>query len=230
MMSSNDTERRSIRRDALGIGAYAGAFGASFGAVSVAAGLSVPQTVLLSVVMFTGASQFALVGVLAGGGAPLAAVPAALLLGVRNAFYGVSMSRILGVRGRRGILPAHFVIDETTAMAVARDGRDAQRYAFWITGVTLFICWNVGTLAGALGGSAIGDPTTLGLDAAIPAAFLALLWPRLEDRTARYVALGGAATATLLISFVPAGVPVLAAALVALVVGLLQRPVKQAAS
>lgn len=226
----NDTDRRSIRRDSVGIGGYAGAFGASFGAVSIAAGLSVPQTVVLSLVMFTGASQFALVGVLAGGGAPLAAVPAALLLGIRNAFYGVSMSRILGVRGRRGIVAAHFVIDETTAMAVARDGRDAQRYAFWVSGATLFICWNAGTLAGALGGSAIGDPRTLGLDAAIPAAFLALLWPRLKERVARYVALGAAAIATLLIPLVPAGLPVLAAAPIALVVGLLRRPARQDAS
>lgn len=228
-MSLDLTERRSIRRDALGMAAYAAAFGASFGAVSVASGLTVAQTIVLSVLMFTGASQFALVGVIGGGGAPLAAVPAALLLGVRNAFYGVSMSQILGVRGRGGIVPAHFVIDETVAMAGARDQRDAQRYAFWATGLALFFCWNAGTVAGALGGSAIGDPATLGLDAAIPAAFVALLWPRLKDRTARLVALGGAAVATLLIPLVPAGIPVLAAAPIALVVGLVRRPIREVA-
>lgn len=228
-MSSDLTERRSIRRDALGMAAYAAAFGASFGAVSVAAGLTVAQTVVLSVLMFTGASQFALVGVIGGGGAPLAAVPAALLLGVRNAFYGLSMSQILGVRGRQGIASAHFVIDETVAMAVAREHRDAQRYAFWATGLALFVCWNAGTVVGALGGAAIGDPAALGLDAAIPAAFVALLWPRLKDRTARMVALGGAAVATLLIPLVPAGIPVLAAAPIALAVGLVRRPVRQEA-
>lgn len=221
-------DRSSIRRDALGIGAYAGAFGASFGAVSIAAGLTVPQTALLSLVMFTGASQFALVGVIDAGGALLAAVAAALLLGVRNAFYGVSMSQILGVRGRRGALPAHFVIDETTAMTIARDDRDAQRYAFWATGLALYVCWNAGTLLGALGGSAVGDPESLGLDAAIPAAFLALLWPRLRDRTGRMVALGGALVATVLIPLAPAGVPVLAAAAVALVAGLRPRTRKEA--
>jgi predicted branched-subunit amino acid permease len=227
-MDANTLQRRSIRRDAFGIGAYAAAFGASFGAVSVAAGLTVSQTVVLSVLMFTGASQFALVGVIGGGGAPLAAVPAALLLGVRNAFYGVTMSQILGTRGvLRGLLPAHFVIDETTAMAVARDHRHEQRYAFWATGVTLLICWNVGTLAGALGGLAIGDPATLGLDAAIPAAFLALLWPRLKDRTGRYVAFVGAAVATLLIPLAPAGIPVLAAAPVAVVAGVVRRPIRK---
>lgn len=216
-------DRASIRRDALGLGAYAGAFGASFGAVSIAAGVTVPQTALLSLVMFSGASQFALIGVIDGGGALVAGVAAALLLGVRNAFYGVSMSQILGVRGRRGFVPAHFVIDETTAMAIARDDRGAQRYAFWATGVALFVCWNVGTLVGALGGSAIGDPDSLGLDAAIPAAFLALLWPRLRDGTGRVVALGGALVATALVPLVPAGVPVLAAAAVAVVAGLLPR-------
>lgn len=221
-------DRSSIRRDALGIGAYAGAFGASFGAVSIAAGLTVPQTALLSLVMFTGASQFALVGVIDGGGALLAAVAAALLLGVRNAFYGVSMSQILGVRGRRGALPAHFVIDETTAMAIARDDRDAQRYAFWATGLALYVCWNAGTLLGALGGSAAGDPESLGLDAAIPAAFLALLWPRLRDRTGKTVALGGALVATVLIPLAPAGVPVLAAAAVALAAGLRPRTREEA--
>lgn len=221
-------DRSSIRRDALGIGAYAGAFGASFGAVSIAAGLTVPQTALLSLVMFTGASQFALVGVIDGGGALLAAIAAALLLGVRNAFYGVSMSQVLGVRGRRGALPAHFVIDETTAMAIARDDRDAQRYAFWATAVALYVSWNAGTLLGALGGSAVGDPESLGLDAAIPAAFLALLWPRLRDRTGRMVALGGALVATVLIPLAPAGVPVLAAAAVALVAGLRPRTRKEA--
>lgn len=221
-------DRSSIRRDALGIGAYAGAFGASFGAVSIAAGLTVPQTALLSLVMFTGASQFALVGVIDGGGALLAAVAAALLLGVRNAFYGVSMSQILGVRGRRGALPAHFVIDETTAMAIARDDRDAQRYAFWATGLALYVCWNAGTLLGALGGSAVGDPESLGLDAAIPAAFLALLWPRLRDRTGKTVALGGALVATVLIPLAPAGVPVLAAAAVALAAGLRPRTREEA--
>ena len=206
-----DRERAAIRRDALGIAAYAAAFGASFGAVSVASGLSVVQTCALSVVMFTGASQFAFVGVVGGGGSALAAIPAALLLGLRNTFYGVRMAGILGVRGRRSALAAPLVIDETT---------QAQRYAFWVTGVSLFVLWNLGTLAGALGGSAVGDPETLGLDAAVPAAFLALLWPRLDDATNRLVAIGGAAVATALVPFLPPGIPVLAAAPIALVAGL----------
>ncbi|PSL01112.1 putative branched-subunit amino acid permease [Haloactinopolyspora alba] len=222
---SPDTHK-AIRRDALGIAAYAGAFGASFGAVSIASGLSVAQTVVLSVVMFSGASQFALVGVIGGGGAGLAAIPTALLLGVRNAFYGVPMARILGREGLRGLrrpVAAHLVIDETTAMAVAREDPEAQRYAFWTTGVLLFTFWNTGTAAGALASSRIGDVGALGLDAMAPAAFLALLWPRLRVPAARWVAAAGALIATALVPLVPAGLPVLATAPVAVVAGLLPR-------
>ncbi|WP_026875567.1 AzlC family ABC transporter permease [Jiangella gansuensis] len=219
----SEDSRSAIRRDAAGIAAYAAAFGASFGAVSVASGLSVAQTMVLSLVMFSGASQFAVVGVIGGGGTGLAAVPAALLLGVRNMFYGVPMTRILGRRdltGPRRLVAAHLVIDETTAMAVGRDEPAEQRYAFWITGALLFVLWNAGTLAGAVGGSAIGDPATLGLDAMVPASFLALMWPRLRERQARWVAAGGALVATALIPLAPAGIPVLAAAPVAVVAGL----------
>jgi predicted branched-subunit amino acid permease len=222
----NDQNLSAIRRDALGIAAYAAAFGASFGAVSVASGLSVAQTMVLSLVMFTGASQFAFVGVIGGGGAALAAVPAALLLGVRNAFYGVPMSRVLSssrLRGPRRAVAAQVVIDETTAMAIGHEEPESQRYAFWATGVALFVLWNVGTVVGAVGGSVIGDPATLGLDAAVPAAFLALLWPRLSDPASRWVAVGGALIATALVPVLPAGVPVLAAAPIALVAGLLPR-------
>jgi len=222
-----ERERASIRRDAGGIAAYATAFGMSYGAVSVTSGLSVAQTCVLSLVMFTGASQFAFIGVVGGGGSALAGVPAALLLALRNTFYGVRMSGILGVRGRQSLFASHLVIDETTAMTITRSDQRAQRYAFWVTGVVLFVLWNAGTLVGALGGSAIGEPEALGLDAAVPAAFLALLWPRLDDPTARVVAVGGAAVATLLVPLVPAGVPVLAAAPVAVVAGLRGRAVRE---
>jgi predicted branched-subunit amino acid permease len=121
------------------------------------------------------------------------------------------------------------VTDEPTAMAIARDDQRAQRYAFWTTGVLLIIVWNLGTLAGALGGSALGDPATFGLDAVVPAAFLALLWPRLDDRTSRLVAIGGALVATALVPLVPAGIPVLAAAPVAVVAGLLGHADRRAA-
>jgi predicted branched-subunit amino acid permease len=216
-----EQERASIRRDALGIAAYAGAFGVSYGAVAVASGLTVAQTCVLSLLMFSGASQVAFIGVVGSGGSALAAVAASLMLGLRNTFYGVRLTGILGVRGRQAVRAALFVTDEPTAMAIARDDQRAQRYAFWTTGVLLIIVWNLGTLAGALAGSALGDPATLGLDAVVPAAFLALLWPRLDDRTSRLVAIGGATVATALVPLVPAGIPVLAAAPVAIIAGLL---------
>jgi 4-azaleucine resistance transporter AzlC len=212
-------DRAAILRAAIGIGLYAGAFGASFGAISVASGLTFAQTMVLSLVMFTGASQFAFVGVAAGGGSPFAAVAASLLLAVRNAFYGVALSEILHPKGLARVRTAHFVIDETTGMAVSQANPRARRYAFWATGIILFILWQLGSLSGALVGRAI-NPTAVGLDAAAPAVFLALLWPSLRRREARLVALGGAAVALALVPLTPPGVPVVAAAGAALVAGL----------
>ncbi|MDN5727211.1 MAG: AzlC family ABC transporter permease [Propionibacteriales bacterium] len=215
--------RGPVVRAAVGIGVYAGALGLSFGAVSAGAGLVFWQTMVLSLLMFSGASQFAFVGVAAAGGTPFAAIPAALLLGVRNAFYGVTLSEILprGPLWKR--LPtAHLVIDESTAMAVGQPRLPLQRLAFWSCGVAIFVLWNLGTLAGALIGASL-DSTRFGLDAAGPAAFLALLWPGLTTMKARGVAVGGALVALVLIPIAPAGVPVLCAALVALVAGLSRR-------
>jgi 4-azaleucine resistance transporter AzlC len=213
-------DRRTVLKAAVSIGVYAGLFGASFGAVAVSSGLSLGQAMVLSLVMFSGASQFAFSGVAAAGGSAGAAVAAALLLGLRNAFYGVPMARILLPRGLARFWTAHFVIDETTAMAVGQETRALQRYAFWTTGAILCVLWQLGTLAGALAGQAI-DPADFGLDAAGPAVFLALLWPALKKREARWVALLGAALAVALVPLVPQGLPVVAAAGVALVAGLL---------
>ena len=213
-------ERGAILRAAMGIGLYAMAFGASFGAISIGSGLTLPQTMVLSLVMFTGASQFAFVGVAASGGSPFAAVPAALLLGMRNAFYGVPISEILHPRGFARLWTAHFVIDETTAMAIGQATPRARRFAFWTTGMILFSLWQLGSLAGALVGRAV-NPTDIGLDAAAPAVFLALLWPMLRRREGRWLALGGAAVALALIPVAPPGIPVIASAGVALVGGLL---------
>lgn len=210
-------ERADILRAAIGIGLYAAAFGASFGAVSVGSGLSLAQTMVLSLVLFSGASQFAFVGV-AAAGSPLAAIPAALLLGVRNAFYGVTLSEILQPKGFARLWTAHFVIDETTAMAVARTEPRSSRLAFWATGLILCSLWQVGTLTGALVGTAV-NPADFGLDAAAPAVFLALLWPGLRTRTARLVAAAGGLVGLALIPIAPPGLPVVASAVVAVVAG-----------
>lgn len=209
--------------DALAIGGVTGAYGISFGAVSVAAGLSVAQTCVLSLLMFTGGSQFAMVGTIGGGGGAWAGAATAALLGARNAFYGLQLTPILRLRGARRVAGAHLVIDESAAMGVAQPTPALGRLGFWATGAAVFVGWNVMTLVGAVGASALEDPGDLGLDVAGPAAFVALLAPRLTGREPWAVALVAAALALASAPFVPAGVPVLVAAAVALVVGLRDR-------
>ncbi|HYU62821.1 MAG TPA: AzlC family ABC transporter permease [Verrucomicrobiae bacterium] len=208
---------RPILRDALGIAVASGAYAIAFGAISTAAGLTLPQTLVMSSVMFTGASQFAMVGVIGGGGSVWAGAFTAVLLGTRNAFYSLRLASLLQVRGRLRPLAAQFVLDETTAMAIARDDPRLGRYAFWATGVALFTFWNTGTLLGALATQAISDPKVFGLDAAVPAAFLALLAPRLRAREPFAIAVVAAVVAIAVLPFVPAGVPLL---IVAVLVGL----------
>ncbi len=215
-------QRASIIRSAIGIGVYAAAFGATFGALAVAAGLSVAQAQVLSLVLFSGASQLAFSGVAGAGGSAWTALGPTVLLALRNGFYGVTLAPVLEVRGVRRLVSAHFVIDETTAMATAQTGRREQRMAFWWTALVLFACWNAGTLVGALVGSAV-DTDALGLDAAGPAVFLALVWPAFRRVRARWVALAGAAIAVALVPLAPSGVPVIAAAAAAVVGGLLPR-------
>lgn len=216
-------ERRAIVVNAIGVGFATAAYGISFGAFAVSGGLSVLQAQILSVVMFTGGSQFALVGVLAAGGGVSSAVATSTLLGVRNAFYGLSMAPVLDVRGRRRLVAAQLTIDESTAMAIGRSGPGetlrAERLAFWATGLSVFVLWNLATLAGSFGAGFIGDPRTYGLDAAIGAGLLALVWPRLVDRRSIGVAVVSAAVALALTPFLQPGVPVLLTAVVAVVAG-----------
>lgn len=216
-------ERAGIVRDSLAVGVATGAYGLGFGAVSVASGLSILQTCALSLLMFTGASQFALAGVVAAGGAPLSGAATALLLGTRNTLYGLRMAPLLQWRGWRRAAAAHLLIDESTAMSVGRGSTPAARLGFLTTGVSVFVLWNLATAVGAVAGEAIGDPRTFGLDAAVGAAFLALLWPRLKDRRNVVVALLAAAVALSMVTVAPPGVPVLAAGGVAVLVGVLSR-------
>jgi predicted branched-subunit amino acid permease len=220
-----EVERRSILVNALGVGLAVAAYGVSFGAIAVTGGLTVQQAVLLSALMFTGGSQFAFIGVLIAGGGAASAVATSVLLGLRNAFYGLSMAPILQVTGTRRLVAAQLTIDESTAMAVGRsvehDGGRAARLAFWATGLSVFVLWNLATLAGALGANALGDPKVWGLDAAIPAGFIALVWPRLNDRRSWAIGLSAAAVALVLTPFLRPGVPVLMTSIVAVVAGVL---------
>jgi predicted branched-subunit amino acid permease len=181
--------------------------------LAVAAGLTVAQTCAMSILVFTGASQFAVVGVLgAGGGVPAAMAPA-LLLAARNGLYGLALVPVLRGRPLSRAVQSQLIIDESTAMARAQPEQAAAHHAFLATGVSVFVCWNAGTLAGALVGAGLGDPRALGLDAMFPAAFLALLAPQLRRPQARTAAVSGALVAVALVPFVPAGVPILAAVL-----------------
>ncbi len=215
-----DRRRSTILRQSLSVGIASGAYAISFGALSVAAGLDIWQTMVLSALLFTGASQFALVGIIAAGGSGAAAVATSTLLGVRNGLYGLQMSRLLRVRGLRRLAAAQLTIDESTAISVSQPERSGQRFGFWAAGLSVFVLWNLLTIVGALAGNAMGDPKVFGLDAAAPAAFCALLWPRLKSGDARAVAATSAVIALVVAPHAPAGIPVLVAALAAIVAGL----------
>jgi 4-azaleucine resistance transporter AzlC len=209
-----------IMSTAAGIGVAVGLYGISFGVLAVAAGLTPAQAAVMSMLVFTGASQFAFVGVLAAGGAALAAIGPAVALALRNTAYGVSVAPILPRRLHKRALAAQLVIDESTAMARAQDDAHHARRAFLVTGISVWIFWSAGTVAGAFLGGVIGDPKALGLDAMFPAAFLALIATQLRRPGAPAAAATGAVIALLLVPVAPAGVPVVAA-LAGLVPGVL---------
>jgi predicted branched-subunit amino acid permease len=221
--AERDAQHRKAIRSSVTLGVAVGTYGVAFGAASVAAGLSVPQTCLLSLLAFTGGSQFAVVGVVAGGGSAAAALTSGLLLGSRNTLYAMRLAPLLRPRGPLKLLAALGTIDESTAMAIGQpDGRSA-RTAFWWTFGSVFVVWNLATLLGAAGTNALGDPGRFGLDAVVPVAFLALLAPRLrQGRLERRVALAAAVIAAALIPLTPPGVPVLAAC-AALLIGTVVR-------
>jgi predicted branched-subunit amino acid permease len=205
----------AVVRDALGVGVAVGLSGFAFGVTSAGSGLGLLQTCALSLLVFTGASQFALVGALAAGGNPLTAAAGAFFLGIRNAFYGLRLSQVLALPRAIRPLAAQWVIDETTAVTLAQPTRRAARIGFTVTGLSLYLLWNLTTALGALGAKAVGDTDAWGLDAAGPAVFLALLAPMLKTTTDRAVAALAVLLGLGLLPVLPAGVPVLAAALAA---------------
>ncbi len=216
--ASGGRPRAAVVRDALGVGVAVGLSGFAFGVTAAGAGISTLQACVLSLLVFTGASQFALVGALAAGGNPFTAAAGAFFLGTRNAFYGLRLSQLLRLPRAVRPLAAHWVIDETTAVALAQPDRKSARLGFTVTGLTLYALWNITTLLGALGAEAIGDTRAWGLDAAGPAVFLALLAPMLKTATERAVAALALVLGLGFLPVLPAGVPVLIAALAAPVV------------
>lgn len=215
--------RGEIIRNALSIGIAVATYGVSFGALGTTSGLTVAQTCALSILMFTGGSQFALVSTLASGGTGLSGAMAAILLGTRNTAYSMRMNPLINAKGPLKFLASHLTIDESTAMGLAQNEKSfsgrATKLAFWSTGLSVFVLWNLATLIGALAATSIGDPKTLGLDAAIGAGLFALVYPQIQNRRQLSIALGGALVALTLASFVTPGIPIISASIVAFIGG-----------
>lgn len=209
-----------VDRTALSVAFTVGLYGAAFGAAGVTAGFSILQTCLLSILLFSGASQFAVVGIMGAGGAAVSAIATATLLGFRNALYGLQMAPILKVKGLKRILAAQITIDESTAVATLQENDADRRRGFYVTGIGVYVFWNLFTFLGALGASAIGDPSVWGLDAAVPAAFCGLIWPRLKNKTHFVVSAVAIAWALLLTPITPAGIPIITTVLLAVIFGL----------
>ena len=189
-----------------------GLVGVPFGVLATTAGLSFGKAMVMSLLVFTGASQFAAVGVLDAGGSPFSAVGSALLLGARNSLYGIRLSGLLAPLGLRRVVASQLVIDESTAMSVAQTVDRSALEAFWWTGLGVYFFWNSGTALGAWLGDLIGDPETWGLDVAFPASFVALVGSQLTDRPSRAAAIAGVVIALVAVPFSPSGLPILLAA------------------
>ena len=216
---SINPKKNPVDRTALSVAFTVGLYGAAFGAAGVTAGFSILQTCLLSILLFSGASQFAVVGIMGAGGSAISAIATATLLGFRNALYGLQMAPILKVGGLKRVLAAQITIDESTAVATLQENDEDRKRGFYITGVGVYIFWNLFTYLGALGASAIGDPSVWGLDAAVPAAFCGLIWPRLKNKTQFLVSAIAIAWALLLTPIAPAGIPIITTVLLAVIFG-----------
>lgn len=208
-----------VDRTALSVAFTVGLYGAAFGAAGITANFSILQTCLLSLLLFSGASQFAVVGIMGAGGAAISAIATATLLGFRNALYGVQMAPILKVTGIKRILAAQITIDESTAVATLQDNDTDRKRGFYLTGIGVYIFWNLFTFLGALGASKIGNPSVWGLDAAVPAAFCGLVWPRLKDKRQFIISGSAIGLALLLTPIAPAGVPIITTVILAVIFG-----------
>ena len=209
----------AVERTSLSVAFTVGLYGAAFGAAGITAEFSILQTCLLSLLLFSGASQFAVVGIMGAGGSAVSAIATATLLGFRNALYGLQLAPILKVTGLKRIIASQITIDESTAVSTLQSNDSDRRRAFYLTGFGVYIFWNLFTFLGALGASAIGDPSVWGLDAAVPAAFCGLVWPRLKDKRLFLISACAIILALLLTPITPAGIPIITTVLLAIFFG-----------
>ena len=200
---------RPYRRDCLIMGLAVGVTGITFGVFADAAGFNLPRVIVMSALMFTGASQFAAVGVINDGGTGGAAVGSALLLAARNTLYGPVVRRALPVSTPARLGGAHFVVDETTGMAAGQTDRRDAAGAFWLSGIVLWLCWNLGSVAGTVLGSVMSTPEMWGLDAAFPAIFVALVAGHLRTAAGWTAAAAAAVIAFGAVPFTASGIPIL---------------------
>ena len=216
---------RATATQSLSVSFAVGLYGIAFGAAGITAGFSILQTCLLSLLTFSGASQFAVVGVMGAGGSAISGIATASLLGIRNTLYGLRMAPLLQVRGWKKVAAAQITIDESTGVAIGQEdlGIDAMRQGFWLTGIGVYLLWNFFTLLGAFGAEAMGDPSAWGLDAAVPAAFLGLVWPRLLGRFERSLAVSALVLAIFLSPYMAAGLPIIITSLLAVAFGWKER-------
>ena len=212
-------KKNQVDKTAFSVAFTVGLYGAAFGAAGVTAGFSILQTCLLSILLFSGASQFAVVGIMGAGGAAISAIATATLLGFRNTLYGLQMAPILKVKGFKRVIAAQITIDESTAVATLQDNDEDRKRGFYLTGIGVYLFWNLFTFLGALGASAIGNPSVWGLDAAVPAAFLGLIWPRLKNKVQFLVSAIAIAWALLLTPVTPAGIPIITTVVLAIIFG-----------
>jgi predicted branched-subunit amino acid permease len=208
-----------VERTSLSVAFTVGLYGAAFGAAGITAEFSILQTCLLSLLLFSGASQFAVVGIMGAGGSAVSAIATATLLGFRNALYGLQLAPILKVTGLKRIIASQITIDESTAVSTLQSNDSDRKRAFYLTGFGVYIFWNLFTFLGALGASAIGDPSVWGLDAAVPAAFCGLVWPRLKDKRLFLISACSIILALLLTPITPAGIPIITTVLLAVIFG-----------
>lgn len=201
-----------VVRDVAALCAAAAVVGVSFGAIATAAGFPLSKIIVMSSLIYAGGAQFLAVGLTGAGATMLAIVAAGLLLNARHLPFGLAIgNEVLGDTRTARLVGSHLMTDETVAFTIAQDDPVRRRRVYWMTGIALFLTWNVSSTAGAVVGSALGDPDTFGIDAAFPAALLALTLPSLKNKVSVRVAVAGALLALVTTPFLPAGLPVLIA-------------------
>ncbi|WP_394939348.1 AzlC family ABC transporter permease [Psychromicrobium sp. YIM B11713] len=205
----NYQQHRSLVRDIALVCLADTLVGASFGAIAVSSGLPFWLPILLSVVVFAGASQFIFIALVASGGNPFAALLAGVLVNLRHIPLGLAVADVLGEKRSHQLWGAYLMADETVAFSMAQNTLQRRRVAYWTCGIGLFLCWNLGTLLGVYAGGFISDTSVFGLDAAFPAVLLALLLPSLKDSALLRAALLGGLIAVLSAPVLPVGLPVL---------------------